>query len=230
MYTEGKLKILGKINTSGIAQALLTLDESVWEIDRRRFVNKNFSDTHTLWIREHRESHDNFLHTIDMLDLYRDCHFIEYWNTLQTQVKRLVNGTDVRSLIIRLAPGNTIHKHIDGNHNVFKYCQRIILPIISNSSPFLFYDDESFVLEDGVLYDSNGFLPHWAVNNGTSAVYTAIFDILPVDETAVVVQNHPNTPKAWAWLNENTIKKKHNNKAMEDWKQLLKEEQTRKLG
>lgn len=230
MYTEGKLKALDKIDTSSMAQTLLMLDESVWETDRRRFVNKNFSDTHTLWIREHRESHDNFLHTVDMLDSYSGSRFIEQWNTLHTQVKHLVSGTDVRSLIIRLAPGNTIHKHIDGNHNVFKYCQRIILPIIGNLFPFLFYDDESFVLEDGVLYDSNGFLPHWAVNNGTSTVYIAIFDILPVDETAVTVQEHPNTSAAWLWLNENTIKKKHNNKAMDDWKQLLKDEQSRKLG
>jgi len=217
MYTEGKLKALGKIDTSGMAQTLLMLDESVWEIDRRRFFNKNFSDSHSLWIREHKESHDNFLHTVDMLDSYSDSRFIEQWNILHTRVKQIVSGTDVRSLIIRLAPGNTIHKHIDGKHKVFKYCQRIILPVIGNSLPFLFYDDEPFVLEDGVLYDSNGLLPHWAVNNGTSAVYTAVFDILPVGETAVTVQEHPNTPEAWSWLNDNTIKKIHNNKVLDDF-------------
>jgi hypothetical protein len=61
-------------------------------------------------------------------------------------------------------------------------------------------------------------------------MYIAIFDILPVNETAVTVQEHPNTPEAWAWLKENTAKKKHDNSAMGYWEKLLAEERTRKLG
>lgn len=230
MYTDGKLKVIGSVNTSGTEQALLTFGEGAWEADQRRKVNKNFADTHSLWLQQHSESHDDFLHTVNMLDSYNNIEFNKHWIPLFDQVATIVGGTVVRALVIRMAPGCVIQKHMDGLHKVFKYCNRIILPITSNDQPFLFYDDESFVLDAGVLYDSNGFVPHWAVNNGSSNVYIAIFDVLPANENAVTVQEHPNNPASWAWLKENTIRKSHDNKIMSNWEKWLEEERLRKSG
>lgn len=229
MYTDGKLKVIDQANVQDIKELLLTFNELAWEADQRRHVNKNFSETHTLWLQQHSESHDSFLYTVDMLGSYNNQEFNSKWIPLCSKVENALSGKIVRALIIRTRPGKTINRHMDGLHNVFKYCHRIILPITSNSFPFLFYDDESFILDEGTMYDSNGFVPHWAVNNGTDDVYTAIFDVLPDQETSVAIKELPNIPETWKWLKEHAIRKVHNNSIMPAWEQWLEEERQRKL-
>jgi hypothetical protein len=43
-------------------------------------------------------------------------------------------------------------------------------------------------MEEGVIYDTNGYLPHRAYNGGDTSRYTFVFDIMPKDETAMTIK------------------------------------------
>ena len=208
MYFEGKIKILGKIDVGGIKKSLLAIEDSVWEIESRRKDNKNFRDCQTIWLRLHMETLDNLLHTVNIIDRYNIEDFKIQCNKLVNQIEQIVGGSTIRASIIRLPSNQQIHRHMDGPYNIFKYCHRIVLPLMHNNTPYLYFDDDQFILEDGVLYDTNGYRPHWAKNDKDNYIYTAVFDILPKDETAVIIQDHPDTPKIWEWLREIGGKKK----------------------
>jgi hypothetical protein len=221
MYFENKVRILGKLDVTSIKKSLLELPDTLWDQDNRRKVNKNFSDCHSVWLRNHHETHDNFLHTVNNIETYKNAEFKNSWVDLSRQIEKIINGSTVRACIIRLLPGHKVYRHMDGPYNIFKYCHRIVLPIIHNSTPYLYFDDEQFVFEDGVLYDTNGYVPHWAENNGTKNIYTAVLDVLPVSETAVTIQEHLNTPEVYKWLDEIGVKKSYDNCLLANWEKHL---------
>lgn len=221
MYLDGKIKVLGKVNVSGIKKSLLDIDDTVWELDLRRKDNKNFRDCHTIWLRQHMETLDNFLHTVNVIDMYKNEEFKIQWNILVDQIEQIVGGTTIRSCIIRLPSNHQVHRHIDGPYNIFKYCHRIVLPLIHNDTPYLYFDDAQFVLEEGILYNTNGYTPHWAKNDKDSYIYTAVIDVLPNNETAMIVQDHPNTVATWKWLTDVGVKKSYDNHLLDKWKIVL---------
>jgi hypothetical protein len=223
MYLDEKFRILGNVDVSDIKKLILELPEFVWNQDHRRKVNKNFSDSHSVWLRNHIETRDNFLHTINNIHVYENKEFKNSWINLSSRIEKIVNGSIVRSCIIRLAPNHEVHRHTDGPFNVFRYCHRIVLPIIHDTTPYMYYDDDQYVFEEGVIYDTNGYLPHWAKNNSSSNIYTAVLDILPVNETAVSIQEHPNTPETYKWLNEIGVKKTFDNCLLPHWEKILED-------
>jgi hypothetical protein len=85
----------------------------------------------------------------------------------------------------------------------------------------LYFDDDQYVFEEGVVHDTNGYLPHWAQNNSSGNIYTAVIDVLAVEETSVTIQEHPNTPETYKWLNEIGVKKSYDNRLLPQWKKYL---------
>ena len=92
MYLDGKVQILGKLNVTDIKKSLLELSEMVWAQDSRRKVNKNFSDCHSLWLQNHTETLDNFLHTINNINICENEEFKNSWVNLLNQVEKIIEA------------------------------------------------------------------------------------------------------------------------------------------
>ncbi|NBP58609.1 hypothetical protein EBU71_19140 [bacterium] len=103
MWFDGKIKTLGEVEVTNLKELLPLIDESYWLSDNRRSVNANFSETHTLWIREFVPTNDNDLHYFDRLSKY--VSLTTEWAILNTEIENIVKGECVKSGIIRLKPG-----------------------------------------------------------------------------------------------------------------------------
>ena len=217
MFFDGKIKTIGKVEVTLLQSLLTSIPESSWETDKRRVVNSNFSESHTLWICEFIQTNDNGLHYFDKISqLNSDLQ--SAWRMLHAQIEDIVKGTCVKSGIIRLFPGKKIDRHVDGNYNIFKYCHRIVVPITANSQDFMFYDDgNNIALDEGIVYDNNGYLPHWAINNGTETLYTAVFDILPKTNTELTPILHLDIKEEWEKIKKIRIQTVHKNQMLPNW-------------
>jgi hypothetical protein len=189
MYFEERVRIFGKVDVGPLKAPLLAVPETSWEKDWRRRANPNFADSHTLWMAMSPLTEDNIFHVFDSLVLCNHKEFEQEYLKIATQVEEAAKGIIVRAGIIRLPAGHEVHRHVDGKHNLMKYCHRILLPVITNPKALFHYDDgEQYFMEEGVIYDTNGYLPHRAYNGGDTSRYTFVFDIMPKDETAMTIK------------------------------------------
>lgn len=216
MWFDGKIKVLGNVDVTSLQKLLPLIDENKWEFDNRRIINSNFSESHTLWLREFVPTNDDGLHYFDRLPRFNTLEVA--WNKFNTEIETLSNGECVKSGVIRLLPGKKVDRHVDGNTNIFKYCHRIIVPITSNAYDFMHYDDNNnLALDEGVVYDSNGYLPHWAINHGEEILYTAVFDIFPHTDKHLTAIFHPDTIEERTKLKELQVKTVHKNQMLPNW-------------
>lgn len=218
MFFDGKIKTVGKVDITLLKQLLPLIAEDMWEFDNRRIINSNFSESHTVWFREFFPTTDDGLHYFDKLASFKNNNITFAWATLTNQLEEIVNGKCVKSGVIRLFPGKKIERHVDGNTNIFKYCHRIVVPITSNNKDFLYYDDgNNIVLDEGIVYDSNGYLPHWVINNGTEILYTAVFDLFPNTDTHLTPIFHHDTKEERKKLKEISKVIAHKNQMLPNW-------------
>jgi hypothetical protein len=180
MYFDADIKEIGNINILPIKNLIKTVSESVWNSDRRRINNSNFEETHTLWLRRMPMTEDRIFHVFDNLRICNNRVFENEIDKFHSTIENLLDGFIIRSSIIRLAPNKRVHPHVDGIHPMFVYGRRIIVPIITNPNViFKYEEDRIYHLKEGIMYDTNGFIPHCTVNNGNEIRYQFVLDLLP---------------------------------------------------
>lgn len=179
MYFDGVVRIIGNLDISEMQSYVKEIPDSVWDNDWRKRVNSNFYESNSVWMKSMPLKKDRIFHVFDSSCTCQHIEFQQAYNDFEKRLECLLEGTTVRSCIIRLLPGNSVKRHIDGNHDIFRYCYRIIIPIVTNEKAVLQYDDYEFVLEEGIVYDTNPFLPHSTFNGGQENRYQAVIDVLP---------------------------------------------------
>lgn len=179
MYFDGVVRIMGKIDVSEMKSLVEEIPESAWESDWRKNVNPNFYDSHSVWMKSMPFTKDKIFHAFDSSCTCQHDGFQQAYLDFQRQLENMLDGIVVRSCIIRLTSNNSVKRHIDGQHDIFRYCYRIIIPILTNSKSILKYDDHEFVLEEGIVYDTNPYLPHSTFNGGETNRYQAVIDVFP---------------------------------------------------
>lgn len=181
MFFDGVVRIMGRIDVSEMKSLVEEVPESAWLADWRRDANPNFYDSHSLWMVSMPFTNDGVFHAFDSTITCQHEGFQKAYKKFQNELETMLDGTVARSCIIRLTPGNSVKRHIDGRHPVFRWCYRIIIPVLTNEQSCLYYDDKEFVLEEGIVYDTNPYLPHGTHNRGTTNRYQAVIDVLPRD-------------------------------------------------
>jgi len=180
MYFDADIEEIGTTNILPIKNLIKTVSESVWKSDRRRINNSNFEETHTLWLRRMPMTEDGFFHVFDNLKICNNLDLENEINKFHSTIENLLDGFIIRSSIIRLEPNKRVHPHVDGIHPIFIYGRRIIVPIITNPNViFKYEEDRTYHLKEGIMYDTNGFIPHCTVNNGNETRYQFVLDLLP---------------------------------------------------
>lgn len=225
MYFNGVVRILGKIDISGIKSTIKLVPESAWRDDWRKDCNPNFYDSHSLWMKSMPYTKDKIFHTFDSSCTCRHRGFQEEYLKFQETLETMFDSIVVRSCIIRLSPGNSVKRHIDGMHDIFRYCYRIIIPIITNERAILKYDDHEFVLDEGTVYDTNPFIPHSTFNGGDEDRYQAVIDLFPktVPEDVIKIKKYDVwDSKLCSDLMEVKIKKR--NVELDTWKERYEKE------
>jgi hypothetical protein len=230
MYFEADIKEIGIIDTIPIKKLIKTVSESVWNSDTRRLNNSNFDETHTLWLRRMPMTEDGIFHVFDHLKMCNNVELEDEINKFHLNIENLLNGFIIRSSIIRLEPSKHVHLHVDGTHPMFIYGRRIIVPIITNPDVIFKYqeDDEDrvYYLKEGVMYDTNGFIPHCTVNNGISTRYQFVLDLLPNlsnDKTPLINFYKTWTPKQYETIVA-LVPPHCTNTVLPDWKTIRNEQ------
>lgn len=84
----------------------------------------------------------------------------------------------IRGEIVNLRPGKKLTPHID-IHWFHKVSKRIHVPIITNTDSFLTFEDRSYQLTVGKIYEINNRIVHSGFNKGTSDRVHVILDMMP---------------------------------------------------
>lgn len=178
MYLPVNVQEIGKIDVNSFKEPLLEISEEQWLEDRRRQWNPHFKESVSLWPRVIPFSDDEFFHTFDKLMFFKNTKFIEECNKIHQKIESLLNGYVIKSNIIRLDPGKETKTHVDGLDKIFRQSHRIILPIITNEKSFIQYEQESYHLKEGVMYDTCTYMPHNTINLGDTSRYHMVLDII----------------------------------------------------
>ena len=220
MYFEGELRSYGTVNVEPFKKPLLDVHEDFWITDPRYKVNKNFKDSRTLWIYTMPLTPDGIFHIFDKSSLFSQ-EFNDTYSELNKQVEDLTNGIVIRSGIIRLEPGMSVARHIDGNHLMMQTCHRMLLAVITNDKMIYKTDSQDYFLDEGVLYDVNGYIPHSTHNNGDTARYSFAFDVLPKESIDKVSIKRYNWDEELFNKIAATVPNKPINGLIDNWQQHL---------
>lgn len=184
-FSGSAVRELGQIDVNLIKSSLVDLPEEIWTADDRRDRNSNFKQVYTVWPRLMPFTNDDIFHVFENLEMFNHKEFQKNCDNFHSIFEHQFDGRIVRSSIIRVRPGEEILKHTDGTHIVNDCCQRIIIPILTNPDVIFFCDgiDDippmQYSLKEGIVYDTNGYIPHGVVNNGITVRYNFVFDFLP---------------------------------------------------
>lgn len=225
MYFEGNIRPLCKINITDIQKSVKLIPEFAWEFDWRKKVNKNFYDSYTIWMRSLPYSADSIFHVFDTQHLCYNEDFKKDWKDFQSCMESMLDGIIVRSAIVRLLPGRTVKRHLDGKFPIFRFSRRLIVPIISGQKSFFNYDDVDHVLEEGMIYDSNPFVPHGTSNFEEYSRYQAVIDFFPkeIPESIISLQFHSWDRDLYFQLQEK-VDQSNRDEYLPIWKEIYEEE------
>lgn len=225
MYFEGNIRPLIEIDISAIRNSVQQIPEFAWEFDWRKKVNKNFYESHTIWMRSLPYSVDNIFHVFDTQHLCYNDQFKKDWANFQSNMESMLDGTVVRSAIVRLMPEKIVKRHLDGKFPIFRFCRRLIIPIISGQKSFFNYDEVDYVLKEGKIYDTNPFVPHGTSNYENYPRYQAVIDLFPKDipESVVTLKFHSWDRDLYFQLQEK-IDQSNRDEYLPIWKEIYKEE------
>jgi len=227
MYFEGNIRTLGKVNIENIKRSVLEIPERAWQADWRRTANANFQYSHSIWTVSMPFSKDGIFHIFDSLETALCPSFEDDCRQFHNDLGKMLDGVVARSCIIRLEPGAHVERHIDGAHPIFRHCYRLIIPIITNPKATFNYDDSEYVLEAGVVYDTNPYLPHSTHNNGDADRYQAVVDLFPysVPESEVKLKFYDWDIELYKSLAPGRTPEQRN-KELKRWEQRLETEAT----
>jgi hypothetical protein len=225
MYFDGDIRVVGHIEVEKIRAALETVPETVWSSDWRKTANPNFEYSNSLWPVSLPFTNDKIFHVFHSETLSESESFIEAYKELHQQLEHMFDGTIIRSCIIRLLPNNGVRRHVDGTHPLFRYCYRLIIPIQTNDKSVFIYDNKTYRLKQGTIYDTNPYIPHSTFNGGNAIRQQAVIDLMPssIPESEMQVKIYDWSPEQYQSL-EARIPRKDRNKTLPVWQDILKNE------
>lgn len=178
---------LGEIATESLSSLLTMIPEDSWRADTRPKNNTRFQNTNTLWFKTSPLSNDQNFYTFDCNQHLNQMLLAEYQN-LMVNLLTIMPGQIIKSGILRIHPRQSILKHIDGEHELHKFCHRIMIPFNHSDQIQLFFTvidqqqrcyDILDSYEKNTVYALNSFLPHWVNNVSDQYYYCYVGDIYP---------------------------------------------------
>tara|TARA_R110002096_G_scaffold107636_1_gene235782 strand:+ start:678 stop:1241 length:564 start_codon:yes stop_codon:yes gene_type:complete len=183
MNIEEPLKILGDVDGSALAAAILGLDAPAWLENRNRQTDYEV----------HRQTESVVLIFCDgpMEDMTVSKQ--AGWDLLAETAVPVMHdligrfyppgGTIIRAMAAKLLSGGRINPHFD-SHPSFRHSHRIHVPITSNPRVRMTIDGKPFRLEVGKAYEINNQKTHSVINSGNEDRITFIFDYMPAENIA----------------------------------------------
>jgi hypothetical protein len=176
------IRPLGKVDISGIRDAILAIPESTWDaenadkpnkfeaLDRTRHIVFRFVDNTRDW----RASHDR-----PLWDEWR-----ERLLPVMEQATRpygYARAAYPRVMLARMAPGGIIHPHVDANPSA-KWPHKIHVPILTNPKVGFLVGNTVHVFPEGEAVEVNNLGRHAVQNNGDTDRIHLIFEYYDLDQ------------------------------------------------
>lgn len=176
------LRPLGRVDVSGLRDAVLSLPEAIWDfensgkpndylaLDRTRHILFRFVDTTRDW----RMSHDRPLW--------------EAWRPRLEPILRqtvapygYANGVFPRVMLARMPPGGEIKPHQDTNVAA-RWPHKIHVPLTTNDRVAFWIDGRAYHLPVGEAFEVNNMAVHAVRNDGDSDRIHLIFEYYDADQ------------------------------------------------
>ena len=180
MDIDEPLRHLGEVDAGALSEAILGLDEQVWDEEKRRQEDYEV----------HRQTQSVVLVFCDgwpEIEVSKEIG----WDHLAEQAIPVMHdiigrcypggGTIIRAMAANLKAGGRISPHYDA-HPSFRHSHRIHVPITTNHRVRFMIDGRPFRLEVGQAYELNNQKTHSVMNSGTEDRITFIFDYVPPGE------------------------------------------------
>jgi aspartyl/asparaginyl beta-hydroxylase (cupin superfamily) len=111
---------------------------------------------------------------------------IELGDIISSEVIQLFpNYYHFKSHFVAIEPGGKQIRHIDSRF-YHEYSRRLAIPIITTSLAQTNYDDATYHLEAGTLYELNNCIPHWSENHATEHRVFMFMDIIPPENLEII--------------------------------------------
>ena len=175
-------RALGRVDVSGLSDAILALPDAVWEfensskpndyraLDRTRHIVFRFVDSTRDW----RRSHDR-----PLWDAWR----LRLEPVLRQAVAPYgyANGVFPRVMLARMPPGGEIRPHQDTNVAA-RWPHKIHIPILTNERVAFWIDGKAYHLPAGEAFEVNNMAVHAVRNDGDSDRIHLIFEYYDADQ------------------------------------------------
>ena len=177
------IKDLGPVDSEGLREAILALDESVWheeEIRQKRYQDVHYNTESVILIFCDHEHWPE----VDVVkgggwDRLSDLAVPVMHDIIRRFYAR--GGTIIRAMAAKLKAGKTITPHTD-SHISFHCGHRIHVPITTNNKVRFMIEGRPHRLEVGNAYEINNQKRHGVINSGSEDRITFIFDYVPGTE------------------------------------------------
>jgi hypothetical protein len=179
---DTRLRDLGEVNSTPLAEAILALPESAWREEEYR------QEAYEV----HRETESIVLVFVN-LDNWPEIEVIKEpgWDRLahvavpamHDIIERLYpkGGAIIRAMAAKLLAGGKIAPHTD-SHPSFHIGHRIHIPITTNPRVRFMIDGRPHKFELGRAYEINNQMNHSVQNKGQEDRITFIFDYIPPEQ------------------------------------------------
>jgi len=189
MDIETRLRELGPVDSTALAEAILAQDETAWREEERR--QKDYD--------VHRQTESIVLVFINLevwpeIELHKE----PGWDRLAEFAIPVMHGiiekhyppggAIIRAMAAKLLSGGKISPHTD-THPSFHRGHRIHVPITTNPRVRFMIDGRPHQLQVGQAYEINNQKNHSVMNKGADDRITFIFDYVPPEELKRISQN-----------------------------------------
>jgi hypothetical protein len=185
---DTRLRELGEVDSSPLAEAILALDDKAWREEELR--QEEFE--------VHRETESIVLVFVN-LDNWPQLEVIKEpgWDRLADVAVPVMHdiidrcypkgGTIVRAMAAKLLAGGKITPHTD-SHPSFHMGHRIHVPITTNDRVRFMIDGRPHRFEMGRAYEINNQLNHSVSNKGQDDRISFIFDYMPPEQLEILAK------------------------------------------
>lgn len=182
MDIDTRLRELGEVDSSALAEAVLALDEGAW---REELYRQEAFEVH-------RQTESVVLVFVN-LDNWPELEVLKEpgWDRLADVAVPVMHdiierhypkgGTIVRAMAAKLLAGGKITPHTD-THPSFHMGHRIHVPITTNKRVRFMIDGRPHRFEFGKAYEINNQMTHSVSNKGQDDRITFIFDYMPPEQ------------------------------------------------
>jgi hypothetical protein len=173
---------LGRVDISGIRDAILAIPESTWDAENADKPNK--------FEALDRTRHIVFRFVDSFLD-WRGSHDRPIWNEWRERLLPVMEQATrpygyaraayPRVMLARMAPGGIIHPHVDANPAA-KWPHKIHVPILTNPKVGFLVGNTVHVFPEGEAVEVNNLGRHAVQNNGDTDRIHLIFEYYDLDQ------------------------------------------------